>query len=87
MLVPILFVLALTAAGQPTHSFGKRSTYPNGIATFNNFAAQGNTVCGPKSGKKFSALRRTLLTLILKLLLGDYSDLCRSTWYIWRCRW
>ena len=27
----------------------RRATY-TGVATFNNYAAQGNTVCGPKSG-------------------------------------
>ncbi|GAB7355652.1 hypothetical protein MBLNU459_g6366t1 [Dothideomycetes sp. NU459] len=28
---------------------GRRATY-SGVATFNNYAAQSNTVCGPKSG-------------------------------------
>lgn len=50
VLVSILFTFAATAAGQPTHSFSKRASYPNGIATFNNYAAQSSTNCGSKSG-------------------------------------
>lgn len=52
----LLIIVALVAAGaahptQNTHSFTKRTSYPNGIATFNNYAAQGNTNCGLSSGQ------------------------------------
>lgn len=53
MHLALIVALAAAAASHPTHHthpVTKRTTYPNGIATFNNFAAQGNTNCGPTSG-------------------------------------
>lgn len=50
MLFTVLFALAITTAGQPTNTLSKRASYPNGIATFNNYAVQSSTICGPKAG-------------------------------------
>ena len=49
MLVPFALALAGLAAGHPASILDKRQNYV-GIATFNDYSAQGNTVCGPKSG-------------------------------------
>lgn len=54
MLCPILVALVAAAAAHPTQhtqSFTKRTSYPNGVATFNDYVAQGNTNCGPSSGQ------------------------------------
>ena len=54
MLLALIVALTVNAASSHpthhTHSLIKRTSYPNGIATFNNFVAQGNTNCGPSSG-------------------------------------
>ena len=44
----LLALAGIVVASKPGLLFG-RDTY-SGVATFNNYAAQGNTVCGPKSG-------------------------------------
>ena len=49
MLAPFVLALAGLAAGHPASVLDKRQNYV-GIATFNDYSAQGGTVCGPKSG-------------------------------------
>lgn len=44
----LLALAGIVAASKPGLLFG-RDTY-SGVATFNDYAAQGSTVCGPKSG-------------------------------------
>jgi len=46
--LPAILALAATSSCH-TLRMSKRATY-SGVATFNDYAAQSNTVCGPKSG-------------------------------------
>ncbi|KAL6715076.1 hypothetical protein ACLMJK_007337 [Lecanora helva] len=58
MHITIVLALMTFAAAHPaqhTHHFTKRASYPNGIATFNDYAAQGNTNCGPSAASLTSA--------------------------------
>ena len=49
MLAPLFLALAGLTAAHPASVLSKRQSYV-GIATFNDYLAQGNTNCGPKSG-------------------------------------
>ena len=49
MLAPLFLALAGLAAAHPASVLNKRQNYV-GIATFNDYSAQSNTNCGPKSG-------------------------------------
>ena len=49
MLAPFLLAMAGFAAAHPASVLNKRQSYA-GIATFNDYSAQGNTNCGSKSG-------------------------------------
>lgn len=49
MLVLLFLALAGLAAAHPASVLNKRQSYV-GIATFNDYSAQSNTNCGPKSG-------------------------------------
>ena len=55
MLFNIFLALTTTVAAHPAHLFSKRQSY-TGIATFNNYAAQTSTSCGPKAGMQSKAL-------------------------------
>lgn len=54
MLAPLFLTLAGLAAAHPASVLNRRQNYV-GIATFNDYSAQGNTNCGPKSGMCFIA--------------------------------
>ena len=49
MLSSLVLALAGLAAAHPASVLNKRQSYV-GIATFNDYSAQSNTNCGPKSG-------------------------------------
>ena len=49
MLSPLFLALAGLAASHPASILNIRQSYV-GIATFNDYSAQGNTNCGPRSG-------------------------------------
>ena len=51
MLTPLFLALARLTAAHPASVLKKRQSYVV-IATFNDYLAQGNTNCGPKSGTK-----------------------------------
>ena len=51
MLLQILLALALSTEARIDSPLQRRDGYPNGVATFNNYAAQGNTNCGPMAGR------------------------------------
>ena len=46
-----MLVLASVVAASRAGLLSPRATY-TGVATFNNYASQSNTVCGPSTGKK-----------------------------------
>lgn len=50
MRAPLFLALTGLAAAHPASVLNKRQSYV-GIATFNDYSAQGNTNCGPKSGQ------------------------------------
>ncbi|KAL2041111.1 hypothetical protein N7G274_006055 [Stereocaulon virgatum] len=47
----VFFTLTAIAAARTHSPLSRRASYGNGVATFNNYAAQSNTNCGPMAGK------------------------------------
>ena len=51
MLLHILLALALNTEARINSPLLRRASYPYSVATFNNYAAQSNTNCGPMAGR------------------------------------
>lgn len=83
MLAPFFLALAGLASAHPASILDKRQSYV-GTATFNDYSAQGNTNCGPKSGMRPVA---SLLSHRCRLRSWEFTDLFRTKRYLRRrCR-
>ena len=88
MLLAWVVALTATVAAHPSHHphpLAKRAM--TGVATFNNYAAQGNTNCGKATGACSLYLIPQIcwaapFCIIRKV---SHSDQRRSIWHLWSC--
>ena len=85
MLLQILLALAVNAEARINSPLLRRAGYPYSVATFNNYAAQGNTNCGPTAGMSSSIDLHLFVHIHFAALMLKVSDQCRSIRYIRSC--